>query len=71
MAFNCNFYKGTSANDLKKIFNYKEFMISDQEAERLASNSQRLILESMNQEEKKDNTVDIVPTIKNEVISNQ
>jgi len=74
MAFNPRFFAGTSADSIKKLFNYKEFMISDEDAERLAANSRKLILESLNQEEKKDytaETVAVVGSIKNEVVNNE
>jgi hypothetical protein len=71
MAFNPRFFAGTSADSIKKILNYKEFMISNEEAERLAANSHRLISES---EERKDytaETVAVVATIKNEVVNSE
>lgn len=70
MAFNPNFYKGTTSADLKKLFNYGEFLISNEEAERMIE-ANKPFRESHGVEEKKDDIVELVPTIKNIIISNE
>ena len=72
MAFNQKFYQGTTSADLKKLFNYGEFLISNEEAEKLIEANKLLrethgIVEVL---EEKNKIVDLIPTIKNVVISN-
>ena len=70
MAFNQNFYKGTTSADLKKLFNYGEFLISNEDAEKLIEKN-KLLRESHGIVEEQKDIVDLVPTIKNIIISNE
>jgi hypothetical protein len=73
MAFNRNYYKGATSEDLKKALAYHTYLISNAEAEALKQTKQAEIYDSSNTYANMvigSKTEDIIGTIKSNLIIN-
>jgi hypothetical protein len=71
MAFNRNFYKGSTSDDLKKALAYHTYLISNADAEALKQTKQAEILESSTTYANTiigSKTEDVIATIKSNLI---
>ena len=70
MAFNKNFYKGATSDDLKKALAYHNFLISNADAEELKQKKIDEMFEMYASTQANASTEEIVGTIKSNLIIN-
>lgn len=70
MAFNKNFYKGATSDDLKKAIAYHNFLISNADAEILKLKKIEEMFEAYTLNQATSTTEEIIGTIKSNLIIN-
>lgn len=70
MAFNKNFYKGATSEDLKKAMAYHNFLISNADAEALKQKKIEEMFEAYALNKATSSTEEIIGTIKSNLIIN-